>query len=29
MWKPLSITLLFRKNRTGWSVAVRFIILKR
>jgi hypothetical protein len=25
----MSITLLFRKNRTGWSIAVRFSFQKR
>ncbi|MBB6508404.1 hypothetical protein F4695_001753 [Rhizobium soli] len=29
MWFPLSITLLVRKYRTGWSVSVRFIFYIR
>ncbi|MBP2462244.1 hypothetical protein J3A65_003008 [Rhizobium sp. PvP014] len=27
MWFPLSITLLVRKYRTGWSVSVRLNFL--
>ncbi len=29
MRKPLSITFIVKKNRTGWSMTVRFIFFRK